>query len=97
MRLVFGTILVLAGLIGTTTLTRLLSRQTREFSVEGILRLVRIVAMIVVPIGALMIVSSAVRMIGAGQVGVRCFSEKSSRSPFTRGSTWSIRCTTWWR
>ena len=70
MRLVFGTILVVAGLIGTTALTRLMARQTREFGIEGSLKLVRIVAIALVPIGALMIVSSAVRMIGAGQVGV---------------------------
>ena len=70
MRLVFGTILVVAGLIGTTALTRLMARQTREFGIEGSLKLVRIVAIALVPIGALMIVSSAVPMIGAGQVGV---------------------------
>ncbi len=70
MRLVFGMILVLAGLVGTTMITRLLSRQTREFGVEGSLKLVRVVAMLVVPVGALMILSSGVRMISAGHVGV---------------------------
>jgi regulator of protease activity HflC (stomatin/prohibitin superfamily) len=70
MRLVFGTILVLVGLVGTTALSRLLSRDIREPRLEGGFRALRILAIVLVPLGALMIVSSAVRMIGAGQVGV---------------------------
>jgi regulator of protease activity HflC (stomatin/prohibitin superfamily) len=70
MRLVFGTLLVVGGLFGTTVLSRLLSRQTREFGVEGGLKALRLIAIAVVPIGALMIVSSGVRMISAGHVGV---------------------------
>jgi regulator of protease activity HflC (stomatin/prohibitin superfamily) len=70
MRLVFGIILVLIGLIGTALLSRLLSRQTREFAGEGSLKLARLAAMAIVPIGALMILSSGVRMISAGHVGV---------------------------
>jgi len=70
MRLIFGTILVLAGIMATMVLSRLLSRATREAGIEGGLKALRIVTMVLVPIGALMIVSSAVRMIGPGQVGV---------------------------
>ena len=72
MRLIFGIILVLSGIVGTTLISRLLlsARGGREAGVEGGLKALRVVAMVVVPIGALMIVSSGVRMIGAGQVGV---------------------------
>jgi regulator of protease activity HflC (stomatin/prohibitin superfamily) len=70
MRLVFGAILVFAGIVGTTMLSRLLARQTREFGIEGSLKLLRLIAMAVVPLGALMILSSGVRMISAGHVGV---------------------------
>ncbi len=72
MRLIFGIILVMTGVIGSMVLSRLLlsARAGREAGVEGGLKALRIVAMVVVPIGALMIISSGVRMIGAGQVGV---------------------------
>jgi len=65
-------LLVLSGIVGTTLISRLLlsARGGREAGVEGGLKALRVVAMVVVPIGALMIVSSGVRMIGAGQVGV---------------------------
>jgi regulator of protease activity HflC (stomatin/prohibitin superfamily) len=70
MRLIFGTILVLVGITATMALSRLLLRPSREAGVEGGLKALRIVAMAVVPIGVLMIISSGVRMIGAGHVGV---------------------------
>lgn len=73
MRLIFGTILVLAGIMATTVLTRLLSRPTRQegvVGVEGGLKALRLIAMVLAPIGALMIISSGIRMIGPGQVGV---------------------------
>ncbi|MBI4735740.1 MAG: prohibitin family protein, partial [candidate division NC10 bacterium] len=72
MRLIFGIILVMTGVFGSMVLSRLLvsARGGREAGVEGGLKALRIVAMVVVPIGALMIISSGVRMIGAGQVGV---------------------------
>ncbi|OGB96010.1 MAG: hypothetical protein A3G35_11975 [candidate division NC10 bacterium RIFCSPLOWO2_12_FULL_66_18] len=65
-------LLVLSGIVGTTLISRLLlsARGGREAGVEGGLKALRVVAMVVVPIGALMIISSGVRMIGAGQVGV---------------------------
>ncbi len=70
MRLIFGTILVLAGIAATMMFSRLLLRPSREMGAEGALRALRFVAMLLVPVGALMIVSSAVRMIGPGRVGV---------------------------
>lgn len=73
MRLIFGTILVLAGIMVTLVLTRLLSRPARQegiVGVEGGLKALRLVAMVLVPIGALMMISSMIRMIGPGQVGV---------------------------
>ena len=70
MRLIFGLILVLAGIGGMAVISRLLSRVPRAVGVEGGLRALRIVAVILVPIGALMVISSGVRMIGPGQVGV---------------------------
>jgi regulator of protease activity HflC (stomatin/prohibitin superfamily) len=70
MRLIFGTILVLAGILGSMVLSRLLPRISREAGAEGGIKALRLVAMALVPIGALMIVSSAVRMIAAGHVGV---------------------------
>ncbi len=70
MRLIFGTILVLAGIAATTVLSRLLLRPPRELGAEGGLKTLRLVAMLLVPVGGLMIVSSAVRMISAGHVGV---------------------------
>ncbi|HSB67853.1 MAG TPA: prohibitin family protein [Candidatus Methylomirabilis sp.] len=70
MRLIFGLILVVAGIGGMAVISRLLSRVPRAVGVEGGLRALRIVAVVLIPIGALMVISSGVRMIGAGQVGV---------------------------
>jgi regulator of protease activity HflC (stomatin/prohibitin superfamily) len=70
MRLVMGTILILLGLIGVTVVTRILAQQAREYIPVLGLKGVRLVAMILIPVGALMILSSGVRMISAGQVGV---------------------------
>jgi hypothetical protein len=70
MRLIFGTILVLGGILGAMLLSRLLPRMPREAGAEGGVRTLRLVAMPLVPIGALMVVSSAVRMSSAGHVGV---------------------------
>ena len=72
MRLIFGTILVLVGVFGAMVLSRLLlsARGGREAGAEGGLKALRIVTMLLVPVGALMIVSSGVRMISAGHVGV---------------------------
>jgi regulator of protease activity HflC (stomatin/prohibitin superfamily) len=70
MRLIFGTILVLAGILGAALLSRLLPRLPREAGAEGGVRALRLVAILLVPIGGLMIVSSAVRMIAAGHVGI---------------------------
>jgi regulator of protease activity HflC (stomatin/prohibitin superfamily) len=73
MRLIFGMILVLVGVAVTAALSRLLSRPTRQegiVGVEGGLKALRLIAMLLMPIGALMILSSAIRMIGPGQVGV---------------------------
>jgi regulator of protease activity HflC (stomatin/prohibitin superfamily) len=70
MRLIFGTILALLGILATMTLSRLLVRAPRDTGAEGGLRALRIVAMALVPVGALMIISSGVRMINAGNVGV---------------------------
>jgi hypothetical protein len=53
MRLIFGTILVLCGIVGTMVISRLLLRPSREAGVEGSLKALRFVAMAVVPIGAL--------------------------------------------
>ena len=70
MRLVFGTILVVVGLFGVTLLTRLLAQQTREMAIAMGFKGLRLLAMALVPLGALMILSSGIRMISAGQVGV---------------------------
>lgn len=70
MRLVFGTILVVFGLIGVSVLTRLAGQQTREAGLALGLKGLRIIAILLVPVGALVILSSGVRMISAGQVGV---------------------------
>lgn len=70
MRLMFGVILVLAGIAGATAITRLLPRVSREVGAEGGLKALRVVSLVVVPVGVLMILSSGVRMIGAGHVGV---------------------------
>ena len=70
MRLIFGIILVLAGTAGSMVLSRLLVRAPRELGAEGGVKALRLVAMLLVPIGALMIISSTVRMISAGHVGV---------------------------
>jgi regulator of protease activity HflC (stomatin/prohibitin superfamily) len=70
MRLIFGTILVLAGILGTMVISRLLIRAPRDMGAEGGLKALRMVVMVLVPIGVLIIVSSGVRMIGAGHVGV---------------------------
>lgn len=73
MRLVFGMILVLAGIAGATAITRLLPRVSREVGVEGGLKALRVVGVVLIPVGVLMILSSGVRMIGAGHVGVALF------------------------
>jgi regulator of protease activity HflC (stomatin/prohibitin superfamily) len=70
MRLIFGIILVLAGVAGTTLVGRLLPRVTREMGAEGGLKALRLAAGALIPIGVLIILSSGVRMIGAGHVGV---------------------------
>ena len=70
MRLVFGSILVGGGLIAAGVLTRLLSQGDREPRLAAGVTALRFVAMALVPVGALMILSSGIRMIGAGQVGV---------------------------
>jgi len=70
MRLIFGTILVVVGLFGVTLLTRLLAQQTREMAIAMGFKGLRLLAMALVPLGALMILSSGIRMISAGQVGV---------------------------
>jgi regulator of protease activity HflC (stomatin/prohibitin superfamily) len=70
MRLVFGSLLIATGLITSGILGRLLARERKEPMIEGGLRLLRVLAVLVVPLGAIIILSSAVRMIGAGQVGV---------------------------
>jgi regulator of protease activity HflC (stomatin/prohibitin superfamily) len=70
MRLIFGTFLVLAGLLGATALGRMAPRQTGEFAVAGGLKALRLLAYVLIPIGALVILSSGIRMISAGQVGV---------------------------
>jgi len=70
MRLIFGIILVLAGIAGTMLVGRLLPPVSREMGAERGLKAIRIVATLLIPIGALMIVSSTVRMISAGHVGV---------------------------
>jgi regulator of protease activity HflC (stomatin/prohibitin superfamily) len=70
MRLIFGIILILVGIAGSMVLSRLLVRAPRELGAEGGVKALRVVAMLLVPIGALMIISSTIRMISAGHVGV---------------------------
>ncbi len=70
MRLIFGILFLLAGIVGTTLLSKLLPRISRVAGAEGGLKAVRMLTMILVPVGVLMIVSSGVRMIDAGHVGV---------------------------
>lgn len=70
MRLVFGSILVVGGLIAVTVLTRLLAQGDQEKRLALGFSGLRLIAMALIPVGALMILSSGVRMISAGQVGV---------------------------
>ena len=70
MRLIFGTILVLAGIAAATVLSRLLPRMSAIGGAQAGIKAVRSIALFLDPIGALMIVSSGVRMINAGHVGV---------------------------
>ncbi|HWU38184.1 MAG TPA: prohibitin family protein [Candidatus Acidoferrum sp.] len=70
MRLIFGTILILVGILGASALSRLLPRLSREAGAEASIKALRVVALSLGAIGGLMIVSSGVRMIGAGHVGV---------------------------
>jgi regulator of protease activity HflC (stomatin/prohibitin superfamily) len=70
MRLVFGILLVLVGMAGSAVLSRLMPRVEREAGLAGGARLLRLVAVALVPVGVLVILSSGIRMIGAGQVGV---------------------------
>ena len=70
MRLVFGTLLVLVGVAGSAVLSRLMPRLEREAGLAGGARLLRLVGIALVPVGVLVILSSGIRMIGAGQVGV---------------------------
>jgi regulator of protease activity HflC (stomatin/prohibitin superfamily) len=70
MRLVFGSILVVGGLIGVTVLTRLLARAEREPRLAAGATALRFVATALIPLGVLMILSSGIRMISAGHVGV---------------------------
>lgn len=70
MRLVFGMILVLVGIVGAMVITQLLPRVSREAGAEGGLKALRAVSFVLIPIGVLMILSSGVRMISAGHVGV---------------------------
>jgi regulator of protease activity HflC (stomatin/prohibitin superfamily) len=70
MRLIFGIILVLVGIAGSMVLSRLLVRAPRELGAERGVKALRIVATLLVPVGVLMIISSTIRMISAGHVGV---------------------------
>jgi regulator of protease activity HflC (stomatin/prohibitin superfamily) len=70
MRLIFGTIFVLAGFLVSMVLSRLLTRPSRDLATDVGFKALRLVVWLLVPIGALMILSSGIRMIGAGQVGV---------------------------
>jgi prohibitin 2 len=70
MRLVFGSVFILAGWLGARILGAMAARSSPAFGVVGGLKLLRGVAMVLIPLGALMVFSSGVRMIGAGQVGV---------------------------
>jgi regulator of protease activity HflC (stomatin/prohibitin superfamily) len=70
MRLVFGMILVLVGIVGAMVITQLLPRVSREAGAEGGLKALRAVSFVLIPVGVLMILSSGVRMISAGHVGV---------------------------
>jgi regulator of protease activity HflC (stomatin/prohibitin superfamily) len=70
MRLVFGSILVVVGVIAVTILTRVLAKSEQEKRLALGFGGLRLVAMALIPLGALMILSSGIRMISAGQVGV---------------------------
>jgi regulator of protease activity HflC (stomatin/prohibitin superfamily) len=70
MRLVFGSILVVVGVIAVTILTRVLAKGDQEKRLALGVGGLRLVAMALIPLGALMILSSGIRMISAGQVGV---------------------------
>jgi regulator of protease activity HflC (stomatin/prohibitin superfamily) len=70
MRLVFGILLVLVGIGRWAVLSRLMVQASREAGLVGGAKLLRVVALFLVPVGVLVIVSSGIRMIGAGQVGV---------------------------
>lgn len=70
MRLVFGTLLVLGGIAGASILSRLLARDAKGIGAEAGLKAARLLTVLLVPLGALVIVSAGVRMIGPGQVGV---------------------------
>jgi regulator of protease activity HflC (stomatin/prohibitin superfamily) len=70
MRLVFGSVLVVVGVVAVTILTRVLAKGEQEKRLALGFGGLRLVAMALIPLGALMILSSGIRMISAGQVGV---------------------------
>jgi hypothetical protein len=70
MRPVFAILLVLIGVVGSAALSRLMPRAERDAGLAGGARLLRAVALFLVPMGVLVILSSGIRMIGAGQVGM---------------------------
>ncbi len=70
MRLVFGILFMFGGWLGARILGTMAARSTPAFGVVGGLKLLRGLAMALIPLGALMVFSSGVRMIAAGHVGV---------------------------
>jgi regulator of protease activity HflC (stomatin/prohibitin superfamily) len=70
MRLIFGIVLIVVGYAVVAGLGRVLQRERREPGLEVGLRLLRAAGFLVIPIGVLVILSSMVRMIGPGQVGI---------------------------
>jgi hypothetical protein len=63
MRLIFGIMLVLAGIAGTMLVGRLLPRVPREMGAESGPKGLRLVAAVLVPIGVLMTLSSTATLI----------------------------------
>lgn len=70
MRLIFGIVLIVVGYAVVAGAARMLQRERKEPGLEIGLRLLRAVGFLVIPVGVLVILSSMVRMIGPGNVGV---------------------------
>jgi regulator of protease activity HflC (stomatin/prohibitin superfamily) len=85
MRLIFGIVLIVLGSAVAAGVAQMLQRERKEPGLEVGLRLLRAAGFLVIPIGVLVILSSMVRMIGAGHVGVAVLFGKVQSSALHEG------------